>query len=205
MAGSSVQTTLGDLVVFRSGGTPSKAEPEYWEGTIPWVSAKDMKAFRLFDVQDHISDDGLAAGSRIAPAGSVLLLTRGMTLLSDIPICVVDRPMAFNQDVKALEAGPRLDSAYLPYLLLGRKHELLASLAREVHAREQLVLASQQEVGEICRVEARSRFECLDILVEGHRAVNDANGDVAEEGHATREKEHAARWGDPRARSQAVV
>src|SRR5665647_2072180 len=128
MAGSSVQTTLGDLVVFRSGGTPSKAEPEYWEGTIPWVSAKDMKAFRLFDVQDHISDDGLAAGSRIAPAGSVLLLTRGMTLLSDIPICVVDRPMAFNQDVKALEAGPRLDSAYLPYLLLGRKHELLASV-----------------------------------------------------------------------------
>src|SRR5665647_1053481 len=87
-----------------------------------------MKTFRLFDVQDHISDAGLAAGSRIAPAGSVLLLTRGMTLLSDIPICVVDRPMAFNQDVKALEAGPRLDPAYLPYLLLGRKHELLASV-----------------------------------------------------------------------------
>ena len=28
---------LGDVVEFTSGGTPSKTNPEYWEGAIPWV------------------------------------------------------------------------------------------------------------------------------------------------------------------------
>ena len=39
--------SLADLAEFRSGGTPSKAIPEYWGGPIPWVTVKDMKAMRF--------------------------------------------------------------------------------------------------------------------------------------------------------------
>ncbi len=38
-------TSLDELVDIRSGGTPSKANPAFWNGSIPWVSAKDMKNF----------------------------------------------------------------------------------------------------------------------------------------------------------------
>ncbi len=93
-------TTLGSVVDLLSGGTPSKRRADYWNGTFPWVSAKDMKQFRLPDTEDHLTEEGVANGTRIAPRGSVLLLTRGMTLLNDIPVCVIQRPMAFNQDVK---------------------------------------------------------------------------------------------------------
>jgi restriction endonuclease S subunit len=31
---------LGELVSFASGGTPSKEKREYWNGDIPWVTAK---------------------------------------------------------------------------------------------------------------------------------------------------------------------
>lgn len=126
MAGEWRETTLGEVTDFLSGGTPSKDRPDYWVGSIPWVSAKDMKRFRLGDTEDHVSEDGVSNGTRLVPGGSVLLLARGMTLLNDLPICVISRPMTFNQDVKALRPKPHVRSDYLPYLLLGNKDRLLS-------------------------------------------------------------------------------
>lgn len=126
MASEWRETTLGEVTDFISGGTPSKDRPDYWAGPIPWVSAKDMKRFRLDDTEDHVSEECVANGSKLVPAGSVLLLARGMTLLNDIPICVINRPMTFNQDVKALLPKSLLRNDYLPYLLLGNKERLLS-------------------------------------------------------------------------------
>jgi type I restriction enzyme S subunit len=119
-------TTLGQVADFLSGGTPSKDVSQYWEGTIPWVSAKDMKRFRLEDTEDHVSEDGVANGTKLVPLDTVLLLARGMTLLNDVPICVVKRAMTFNQDVKALRPKPGIRNDFLPYLLLGNKERLLS-------------------------------------------------------------------------------
>lgn len=118
-------TTLGDCADFLSGGTPLKSEPSYWNGDIPWVSAKDMKMFRLHDAEDHISVVGAENGSRIVPAETILILVRGMTLHNDLPICVIKRPMAFNQDVRGLRAKEGVDQEWLAYALLGRKREIL--------------------------------------------------------------------------------
>jgi type I restriction enzyme S subunit len=126
MAGEWRQTRLGEVTDFLSGGTPSKDRPDYWVGSVPWVSAKDMKRFRLDDSEDHVSEDAVANGTKRVPGGSVLLLARGMTLLNDIPICVISRPMTFNQDVKALRPKPHVRNDYLPYLLLGNKDRLLS-------------------------------------------------------------------------------
>lgn len=124
MADEWCETTLGEVTDFLSGGTPSKDRAEYWTGSVPWVSAKDMKRFRLDDTQDHVSENGIANGTKLVPAGSVLLLARGMTLLNDVPICVINRPMTFNQDVKALRPKPHVRPDYLPYILLGNKDRL---------------------------------------------------------------------------------
>ncbi|MEX0828000.1 MAG: restriction endonuclease subunit S [Woeseia sp.] len=128
MAGEWAETTLGEVADFLSGGTPSKSRPEFWTGPVPWVSAKDMKRFRLDDSEDHVSEEAIGNGTKLVPAGTVLLLTRGMTLINDLPICVVRRPMTFNQDVKALQPKPLVASEYLPYLLLGNKERLLSQV-----------------------------------------------------------------------------
>jgi type I restriction enzyme S subunit len=125
MAGKWRETTLGQLTDFLSGGTPSKDVPEYWGGSVPWVSAKDMKRFRLDNTEDHVTADGIANGTKLIPEGTVLLLVRGMTLLNDLPICVTGRPMTFNQDVKALRPKAGVQSDFLSYLLLGNKERLL--------------------------------------------------------------------------------
>ncbi len=119
-------TILGGVTEFLSGGTPSKDCADYWGGSVPWVSAKDMKRFRLEDTEDHVTEEGVANGTRVVTAGTVLLLARGMTLLNDVPICVARQPMAFNQDIKALRPRPQVREEFLPYLLLGHKERLLS-------------------------------------------------------------------------------
>lgn len=95
--------SVGEVCSFASGGTPSKANEEYWTGEIPWVSARDMKVDRIYDAFMHITEDAVAeSATQIAPIGSLLVLVRGMGLANGVPICEVMNPCAFNQDLKAL-------------------------------------------------------------------------------------------------------
>ena len=119
------EAKLGNLVRLISGGTPSKKRAAYWNGAIPWASARDMKQFRLRDTIHHVTAEGLANGTKRVPVGTLLLLTRGMRLLKELPVCVTQRPMAFNQDVKALLPKDQIDRSFLAYLVLGNKHRLL--------------------------------------------------------------------------------
>ena len=119
------QTTLGSLTEWTSGGTPSKQEPSYWNGDIPWISASTMKTIRLENSELKVTASGLEHGSRSAEAGSVLLLVRGSELHKRIPIGIATRTLAFNQDVKALKARASLMPEYLLYWFLGNVETLL--------------------------------------------------------------------------------
>ena len=63
---------IRELCQITSGGTPRKTEAAFWSGDIPWVSGKDLKSPQLDDSIDHISVEGLEAGSRLAPARLIL-------------------------------------------------------------------------------------------------------------------------------------
>ena len=117
---------LDDLVDIQSGTTPAKANSVFWNGFVPWVSAKDMKRLFLEDSEDHISAEAVDAGARLVPPGTLLMLTRGMTLLKDVPICVLRREMSFNQDVKGLRPKDGVDGLFLAWMLTGNKQRLLA-------------------------------------------------------------------------------
>ena len=77
---------LGDLITLNSGGTPNKNIKSYWEGDIPWISAKFMYDDYLCSSELKISQEGLVNGSRLAPKGSILLLNRGSGLFNRIPV-----------------------------------------------------------------------------------------------------------------------
>ena len=145
MAGEWKETTLGECAAWLSGGTPFKGNEAFWSGTIPWVSAKDMKSFRLHDAEDHISPLAVGNGGKLVPAGTILLLVRGMTLHNDVPICMVTREMAFNQDIKALRPAKNVDGAFLAYWLLANKPDLLATVDHAGHGTGRLVTDTLKE------------------------------------------------------------
>lgn len=93
---------LGDIVNLSSGGTPDKKQPAYWDGEIPWISAKTLTGDTVTTSNLFITEEGLHAGSKLAPVGSILLLTRGSGLFKRIPLAIVNAPVAYNQDVKCM-------------------------------------------------------------------------------------------------------
>jgi type I restriction enzyme S subunit len=124
---------LSSVCRFQSGGTPSKQNPEFWQGSIPWVSPKDMKRPRLNDVPDHISQEALESGSKLAPAGSVFVVVRGMILAKTVPVALAEIPMAINQDMKAIVPGPKLRSDFLLYALETLRENLFKKVGRSGH------------------------------------------------------------------------
>ena len=160
------ESRLGQLVELQSGATPSKANPEFWNGNIPWVSAKDMKQLFLEDSEDHISSAAIESGAKTVPSGSLLILTRGMTLLKDVPICVVRRDMALNQDVKALRPKDGVESMFLAFLLMASKERLLAMVDIAGHGTGKLDTDGLRDFGlAIPQPEEQQRIaDCLSSL-----------------------------------------
>ena len=59
-----------------TGGTPSKAHPEYWNGNKPWVSAEDMKSKYVYDTCEKVTDAGFAT-CKIIPMDTLMYVCRG--------------------------------------------------------------------------------------------------------------------------------
>ncbi|CAI1545034.1 restriction endonuclease subunit S [Serratia fonticola] len=106
---------LGELFnSIASGGTPSKSNPDFWNGDIPWASVKDLgKEKYIAKTQDYISHQGLEAGSKLADEGDILICTRMGLGKIGIASC----PVAFNQDLKSvkLTSGVSLDFFFNTY------------------------------------------------------------------------------------------
>ena len=132
-------TPLKYLATFQSGGTPSKENLQFWDGEIPWASAKDLKKDQLDDTSDHITDLALTSGgATLVPIGTVLVVVRGMILARLFPVVEVLVPMAINQDLKALKAAEILHDRFLAYLLRGFAAESLRRLEEAGHGTKAL-------------------------------------------------------------------
>ena len=129
-----VEKSLDELCTFSSGGTPSKANRSYWQGEIPWVSGRDMKSTRLSDTALHISKAAVEESStRMAAAGTLLILVRGMGLAHGAQIAELLVPCAFNQDIRAIHTRPGMLPRYLLFALREGINSSEAVLSNAAH------------------------------------------------------------------------
>lgn len=130
--------TLGNYVELASGGTPNTGDDALWDGTIPWVSSKDMKSLYLTDAQDHVSDAAIGNGTRLAVAGTILMVVRSMILAREVPIAVAKRDLAFNQDLKAITPRAGVDQGWLLYWLLAHRDQLKGIADEAAHGTKRI-------------------------------------------------------------------
>ncbi|MDH4249848.1 MAG: restriction endonuclease subunit S, partial [Nitrospira sp.] len=129
-----VEKRLDEVCTFSSGGTPSKSNSSYWSGEIPWVSGRDMKSTRLSNSMLHISQAAVDESStRMAPAGALLILVRGMGLAHGAQIAELMVPCAFNQDIRGIQPEPDLIPRYLLFALRDRINSSDTVLSNAAH------------------------------------------------------------------------
>ncbi|EOX4248615.1 restriction endonuclease subunit S [Vibrio tarriae] len=125
--------SLGDLGRWSGGGTPSKAITEYWEnGTIPWVSPKDMGSDRISITEDYITPSAVDNSStKLYPAGSVLVVTRSGILRRKVPVALALVPVAVNQDIKVLPSSKAISTEYVANFMWCYNETILARCAKD--------------------------------------------------------------------------
>ena len=117
---------LSELVDSFSGGTPSKNNPLFWEGNIPWVSPKDFKTFYISDSEDHISSEAIQeSATRIVPEGNVLVVVRSGILKHTLPVGVTQKSVTINQDIKALVVRNGISAEFLGFFLKTFEQQIL--------------------------------------------------------------------------------
>ena len=123
--------------IFSSGKTPSMQNPDYWNGTIPWVSSKDMKKTIIKDSEMHITE--LAAETmQLYPVGTLLLVARSGILRRLLPLCVLGVDSTINQDIKAFTLYDIKTSPWLYYAIKAFEPYILKELVKSVTTVESL-------------------------------------------------------------------
>jgi len=98
--------SIGDTFRSFSGGTPARGTPAYWGGTIPWLSSGDIKTERIQSASETITKVGLDNSSAsLCRPGSVVVVVRSGILKHTLPVAVLDREAAINQDIKCFDSG----------------------------------------------------------------------------------------------------
>lgn len=123
---------IGDVGVWRGGGTPSKANSSFWTGgTIPWVSPKDMKRSHIAEAIDNITEEAIkGSATQLVPEGSVLIVTRSGILQHSLPVAANTVPVAINQDLKALTPKEGIETEFLMRQLQADAQEILKTCTK---------------------------------------------------------------------------
>jgi type I restriction enzyme S subunit len=83
-----------------SGGTPSRKEPAFWGGSIPWLTSGEVRDVVVLDTKEKISRAGLdASNAKLWPAMSTVVAMYGATAGQ---VCLIANEMTANQACCAL-------------------------------------------------------------------------------------------------------
>jgi len=118
---------------WQGGGTPSKSNTEYWNnGTVAWVSPKDMKRKNIFETEDYITENAIENSSaKWIKKGSILFVVRSGILRRLLPVAVAKTNLTVNQDLQAFTPVAEIVSDYLYWYAFGNENAIRNSCAKD--------------------------------------------------------------------------
>ena len=107
---------LGEVGNWGSGATPSRTNPDYYGGKIPWLKTGDLNDGYITNVPEFITELALEKTSvRLNPVGSVLIAMYGATIGK---LGILKVPMTTNQACCACIPFNGIYNIYLFYFLM---------------------------------------------------------------------------------------
>lgn len=116
---------LGDICKTSSGGTPSKAHTEYYNGEIMWLRSGEVSQGDIYSTEQTITLLGLENSSaKIFPVNTVVIAMYGATVGQ---VGILRKEMSTNQAICGIFPNGDLTPEYLYYFLISKKAEFLKS------------------------------------------------------------------------------
>ena len=131
--GNYLVKSLAELGEWSGGKTPSMSEKSFWEqGTIPWISSKDMKSSTLIETKDHITEKAVKEASMtVYPANSIAIVTRSGILKHTFPVAYVPFETTINQDIKMLVVNEGILPRYAFHVIQGKGNDILIKTKKQ--------------------------------------------------------------------------
>ena len=121
-----IDCKIGDLCSkIYSGGTPSTAHPEYWNGKYNWLSSGETSNRYIIKTEKTITQEGVNSSStKLAKFGSLVIASAGQGKTRG-QVSVLKCDAYINQSIIALVSKPELlDITFLFYNMSLRYEEL---------------------------------------------------------------------------------
>lgn len=120
-----VSVRLSDLFIVETGSTPKTNIKDFWNGSIKWITPKDLgriKSNYIYDTERKITKLALQKNNlKVIPADSIILSTRAPIGY----IAILKDNMTFNQGCKGLvKKSNEINIKFFYYLLLTKVTEM---------------------------------------------------------------------------------
>lgn len=114
---------VGNVGSWSSGATPSRTNPAYYGGSIPWLKTGDLNDGFIQEVPEYITDLALEKTSlRLNPIGSVLMAMYGATIGK---LGILEIPVTTNQACCACIPYAEMNNKYLFYYLMSMRQSYI--------------------------------------------------------------------------------
>lgn len=172
-----IECTLDKFGEIVGGATPSTKCEDYYGGSIPWITPKDLSSFKgryITSGERNITEKGLASCSaQMMPKDAVLFTSRapiGYVAIASQSVCT-------NQGFKSIVVNEKADPLFVYYLLKYNKgaieamgsgttfKEVSGKTMRAVKVRIPLDVSYQKRIAAV--------LDSLDTKIENNERIND--------------------------------
>jgi len=106
---------LGEIAIVATGNTPPRKDPSNYGSYIEWIKSDNLGSIFPTPASEFLSEEGVKRG-RVAAPGSLLMTCIAGSIKSIGKCSVVNREVAFNQQINSIKPVNNEDLYYL-YLL----------------------------------------------------------------------------------------
>ncbi|MDD7581804.1 restriction endonuclease subunit S [Corynebacterium sp. 32222D000AT] len=119
-----ISTTLGESFKWSSGGTPSRKNPDYYTGDIPWVKSGELPDGVISETEERITELAIKNSSaKVFPKGSVAIAMYGATI-GKVGILAMDA--ATNQAIAVARSAEHTLERFLFFYLRANRIKFIA-------------------------------------------------------------------------------
>ena len=127
--GVAPKKTIGEVAEVRTGGTPSRENPGYYGGDVPWVKTGEVTGGTIFATHEHLTQVGLESSNcQLFPRGSVIIAMYGQGKTRG-QVAKLGIEAATNQACAVILPNPKINSDFL-MTQLGSRYVELRELGR---------------------------------------------------------------------------